>query len=318
MNLLQLEYFHELVRTENETQAAKNLHVAQSALSTMLRKLEKELGCELFDREGKTIRLNENGKKFYCNTSTILDIIARNKTCQTGRSSEKKELRVGFRFTETPFLNYLGEFSARNSTIQVTILSAQSIVAVESQSSLDFMFSKKLKDIHNCKYLELDLPTIPYCYLLLPVHHPLSNRKKLTPKDLSGYLSLTADTKPEQVLSFVQVLPTRTSMPAEYLAFRDLGITPRVPVVTDDRFTMMTLVANAGLASIVPFGDYPTLRLLDGVVGVPLYLNSHYNSHYNMGWHESSSLSPQRKAFLEYIMEKFHLDWCDVKWNGSY
>ena len=50
MDLKQLEYIVEISKTNNISQAAKNLFVSQSALNQQLLKLEKDLGCQLFYR----------------------------------------------------------------------------------------------------------------------------------------------------------------------------------------------------------------------------------------------------------------------------
>jgi LysR family transcriptional activator of glutamate synthase operon len=44
--------------------ASENLHVAQSALSRQIGLLEKELGVELFEREGRNVKLTPIGKLF--------------------------------------------------------------------------------------------------------------------------------------------------------------------------------------------------------------------------------------------------------------
>lgn len=52
---------------------ATELYISPSALSTAIHKLESELGVRLFDRVGRNIRLNENGKKFHERVARILD-----------------------------------------------------------------------------------------------------------------------------------------------------------------------------------------------------------------------------------------------------
>ncbi|UHA74666.1 LysR family transcriptional regulator [Paenibacillus sp. 481] len=64
MDLLQLKYFQTVARTEHMTKAARELHIAQPALSVMIARLEEDLGVPLFDRIGRQIRLNVFGKAF--------------------------------------------------------------------------------------------------------------------------------------------------------------------------------------------------------------------------------------------------------------
>ena len=64
MELLTLSYFIKTAETQHMSNAAAELNISQSALSTKIKKLEEELGVRLFDRRGKYIYLNEYGKKF--------------------------------------------------------------------------------------------------------------------------------------------------------------------------------------------------------------------------------------------------------------
>lgn len=64
MELRQIKYFIEVAKREHVTEAAHALHVAQSAISRQIFNLEKELGVDLFVREGRTIRLTPIGRVF--------------------------------------------------------------------------------------------------------------------------------------------------------------------------------------------------------------------------------------------------------------
>lgn len=64
MNLAQLYYFQHLAEIQHYTRAAEDLCISQSALSHSISALEKDLGCALFCREGRTVRLTEDGRLF--------------------------------------------------------------------------------------------------------------------------------------------------------------------------------------------------------------------------------------------------------------
>lgn len=61
MELLQLKYFLETARYQHMSRAAEKLHIAQPALSQAIKRLEKELNVSLFVREGRGIKLSEQG-----------------------------------------------------------------------------------------------------------------------------------------------------------------------------------------------------------------------------------------------------------------
>ncbi|MGH3726311.1 MAG: LysR family transcriptional regulator [Mycobacterium sp.] len=64
MELRQLEHFVAVASEMSFSRAVQRVHVVQSALSTSVGKLEKELGVELFDRTRQQIRLTPAGELF--------------------------------------------------------------------------------------------------------------------------------------------------------------------------------------------------------------------------------------------------------------
>jgi DNA-binding transcriptional LysR family regulator len=62
MELRQLRYVEAVARHRHFTRAAEELHVAQSALSHQVRRLEAELGTELFARTSRTVMPTEAGE----------------------------------------------------------------------------------------------------------------------------------------------------------------------------------------------------------------------------------------------------------------
>jgi DNA-binding transcriptional LysR family regulator len=62
MELLQLQYFYELARTQHVTKTAEALHIAQPALTQTIHRLEKELSVKLFKKNGRNIVLTEAGE----------------------------------------------------------------------------------------------------------------------------------------------------------------------------------------------------------------------------------------------------------------
>lgn len=75
MQLLQLQYFLAVARTEHMSHAALSLNITQSSLSKTIAKLEDELGVPLFDRNGKKIRLNNYGKLYAKEVERALRIL---------------------------------------------------------------------------------------------------------------------------------------------------------------------------------------------------------------------------------------------------
>jgi LysR family cyn operon transcriptional activator len=62
MEIRHLHYFLKLTEALSFTRAAAALHITQSTLSHQIKQLEQQLGCRLFDRIGRQIRLTEPGR----------------------------------------------------------------------------------------------------------------------------------------------------------------------------------------------------------------------------------------------------------------
>ena len=72
VELRQLRYVEAVARHRHFTRAAEELHVAQSALSHQVRKLEAELGTELFERTSRSVAPTEAGEAVAARARRVL------------------------------------------------------------------------------------------------------------------------------------------------------------------------------------------------------------------------------------------------------
>lgn len=75
MELYQLEQFRVVAELEHITKASKVLMISQPAVSKTISNLEDELGTKLFDRVGKNIILNDNGRILLRYTKQIFELM---------------------------------------------------------------------------------------------------------------------------------------------------------------------------------------------------------------------------------------------------
>ena len=82
MEFLQLKYFCHAAKTENFSHTAEAFLVPASSVSSSIKKLEEELGVQLFNRSSNKLSLNENGMVFLKTANSILNELekAKNKT----------------------------------------------------------------------------------------------------------------------------------------------------------------------------------------------------------------------------------------------
>ena len=76
MDLREMHYLLEIANTGHMTQAANNLFISQPALSKSLRKVENELGTELFYRDGNRLLPTDTGRIVIEKSSEILQLAA--------------------------------------------------------------------------------------------------------------------------------------------------------------------------------------------------------------------------------------------------
>jgi DNA-binding transcriptional LysR family regulator len=72
MELRQLEYLVAVAEDASFTRAAARLHVAQPGISAQIKQLERELGVQLLDRSGRTVRATPAGEEVLAHARTAL------------------------------------------------------------------------------------------------------------------------------------------------------------------------------------------------------------------------------------------------------
>lgn len=93
MDFLMLSYFKVVAQTQNMTQAAEQLMVTQPAVSKMIQKLELGIGYPLFDRKGRNIVLNANGKILLKHTDKLFNTL-QNAREEIAEANSLKNLNI--------------------------------------------------------------------------------------------------------------------------------------------------------------------------------------------------------------------------------
>lgn len=65
MNLLHLHYFYTVAKEGGFLRASEALRIQQPAISRMVKQLEESLGLELFEKDGRNVRLTKNGERVF-------------------------------------------------------------------------------------------------------------------------------------------------------------------------------------------------------------------------------------------------------------
>lgn len=257
--LSQLESFVAVAETLHFGRAAERLSMTQPPLTRRIQLLERELGVELFDRAGRTVRMTAAGNAFLSDARRILGMSTR-AALDVRRVPTGEVGTVALGFTA----------SAAHSVLDAVV------GAVRTQlPGVDLVLRERVSgtQLDELRSGELDLalvrPPIPaglHGHLLhreallaaVPVDHPLADPDRpLHLRDLDG-------------LPFVMYSPTEARYFHEVLVgeFRSAGIAPHYVHHLSQVHTILALVrAGLGLA-LVP--QAATALGLDGVVLRPM------------------------------------------------
>lgn len=134
MKFNQLKYFLKIAEVGSVSAAARELFIAQPALSHQIAGLEKELGVALFVRSAKGVQLTLAGEKLVHHARLILRQVETARTdVISDEFSPRGEVRVVIdaskAYTLIPPL--LSECAKRFPDVQLKILDAMSLVAVQ-------------------------------------------------------------------------------------------------------------------------------------------------------------------------------------------
>ena len=94
MEILQLQYFFDSARTENFAKTAEKYLVPPSSISASVKRLERELGCKLFDRQSNKIILNENGRKLQRSLGVIFEELDNIKNELTTSKADSTDIKI--------------------------------------------------------------------------------------------------------------------------------------------------------------------------------------------------------------------------------
>ena len=126
MELRQLEHFIAIAEESSFTRAAARANIVQSGLSMSIRSLERELGVELFHREGRAVRLTPSGEALLPEARRVLAALRSARAAiQESSGMLRGPLAIGFPQTyehPSPLARLLGRFHREHPAVQLRII----------------------------------------------------------------------------------------------------------------------------------------------------------------------------------------------------
>lgn len=146
LTLRQLQIFREVAETGSTAAAAAAISLSQSATSAAINELERLLELQLFDRVGRRLQLNDNGRALLPQALALLDGASWIERWALDRESQIGTLRIGASTTIGNYLlpamlagfrNSLPDTARSNWNVQVVIANTARIAGQVAAFELD-------------------------------------------------------------------------------------------------------------------------------------------------------------------------------------
>lgn len=188
MELRQLRYFVAVAEHLHYGNAARSLHMAQPPLSQQIRRLEADLGVELFERTSRRVELTDDGRQLLDAARRVLAEAGALRDLADGlRSGSAGRLRIGF---VASVLNWglaprLGEFRRQNPRVEVTATQMPVIDQVEAltENRIDVGFTLARLTY---EHLSVQVISVERLLAVLPADHPRAADVQVRLADLAG------------------------------------------------------------------------------------------------------------------------------------
>jgi DNA-binding transcriptional LysR family regulator len=185
-SLRQLEIFVAISRTDSVSRAAEALSLSQSATSTALSEFERQFDLQLFDRVGKSLRINEAGQQLLPRAVELLDRAKEIENLMHGHAGFG-HLKIGATLTVGNYLatilvaRFLQEHP--ESRIQLQVHNTSTIVQQIANHELDLGLIEG-----DCHHPDIEVqPWIADELVIFSApNHPLAKRKKISLEQLLG------------------------------------------------------------------------------------------------------------------------------------
>lgn len=284
MELRQLEYFQMASRLKNITRAAERLRVSQPNITVAIKKLEGELGIQLFDRSQKQLSLTPEGAVFLGRVEIALRSI-QDAVLEVNdyKQLQKGTIKIGIPPMMGAYLfpKIFSSFQRRYSHLDV-YLHEEGSVAIREQlerDELDFGIIIIPESSPNLQLLPMARSQIVCC---VPEDSDLAARKAITLQDVEEHSLIML--KEGSFLRQMMLQKMKTA-----------SVTPNIVLESNQVVTIMGLVASGvGIAFLLDMivRDTPGIRAIP--LATPVYVDV------GLAWKRDRYISRAAQSFIEF------------------
>ncbi len=285
VEIRQLRYFEAVARERHFTRAAHELHVAQSAVSHQIQRLEQELGIELLRRTTRSVEPTQAGALVAARARVVLaEIDALRGEIDELRGLVRGRVAIGAMLFggELDIPSLLVAFTSAFPHVEIAIREgiAHRMLEMLGDGSLDVSFALELEPPVGIERLELSHEEL---VVVTSPAHPLAGA---TPIPITSFAG-------QPLIAFELGSSTRQALDRELAR---AGIEPTIVVEGNDLALVRSLAARGLGIAILPrsFAEQPgprvSLRPLQPALHIKVAL----------WWQGARRLSPAARAFVQF------------------
>jgi LysR family transcriptional regulator, low CO2-responsive transcriptional regulator len=188
MTLAQLQSFVLVARLGSVKAAAAELEVTEPAVSVAVAALRKELGDELFVRDGRGIALTPGGRRLAALAAEILGLAEQARRSVQDGPGQPREIQVAATSLVAEHIGPLIEaFSARDEAVEIAVesVSGGTFADLLEHRRVDIALGPPPNPEHAAT-----IASVPFlrCRILVAAAptHPLAGKRSITPAALAG------------------------------------------------------------------------------------------------------------------------------------
>ena len=148
MEMLQLRYFYETAMAESIAKTAQKYMVPPSSVSASIKRLEQELGVDLFVRASNRITLSEKGKEFLISVSNILSQLE-SSVNSLSATAEKQTISILARATRTSLIQWIVRYQQMYPSVSFKLEFED---APENYDHYDIIISEPDRELETYSY----------------------------------------------------------------------------------------------------------------------------------------------------------------------
>ncbi len=189
MELTTLRYFVTVAKELHFRKAAAKLNITQAPLSAAVRKLEEELGCQLFNRTSRVVELTEAGALFLREAEAVLNRAElAQKHLEDFLCGKNEQISIGYNepAIHSVLPGILSKIRAGKSALRLQLKELETAEQCQllKNGSLDIGFLRP--GVNDLAGLKTRLIFRDNYVLAIPAAHKLAEKEKISIEDLAG------------------------------------------------------------------------------------------------------------------------------------